>query len=755
MNVTITPLSSTFSNSWSSGNNEFLFKQFRRTYSGGFSFNFVSALSGFNDFKSKNYTNFSLSTRKRADELFDINNSSFSSDHIYTFLQFGEKYLTSDLIDTTPYKEANKSSEGVWYRKVFFSEKLAYLSIIFLSDSICKISTKIQKDNFVLASDVDDNVFYINQTQVNDSLSANQPHHFKYMFDTTRKFLFLFQDKESGFYTLGKQYDRLVLEEVTSENKENIIGNKIFIGKNKVYDPGFSLDTSFITYENDSNHIDEVKSDFGLRNNYLMHNKPLDFDRVTDVIVLKNQMGNFDTINSGNNLLSGSNSYYVNDYRNYTSISETIPSETSTSIELNYVFYNKDIIIKPGNTDFVCPSSMFPFTKLNINDVKLSDVGAFSYSSPEYADKVWKKDDNVPTHSNQFYLCTWLSGSPLSPLSNDKVWVDRYYYPDLISKAAALSSKPIFSETYNDAVEALIMANSTLKSSIINKKIFDKKSDLTFEPNKRYTYERISPTTFESIKGEVGYCSWSDLNYFKDINKEGSLTFGFYFNGDSDQWVVQSDRNNINAGLKITKTSSNAILEYNIYDSTTSELYEFSKTVDFIPGKENFVLFSIDLLNGEGYWFFNNETVLDISLIPTQFRLKQLLYGDIYILIGSNKTSIISKDESTVNNVILTTDIYSKDLAFVTSILNGKTKIDDITLSLPCGMRNNIDDIDLLQSICGNTTNKSNNINITVKNLNVSNQSIKNGLSSLIVSEINKYIPTNNTLNTLTFINYK
>ena len=732
--------------------NELSFKQFKRTYSGGWSVNFVNALSGFNDFKIKNYTNFTLSNRKTADNVFSIDNSSFESEEIYTHLKFGSSYLTWENIDTAPYKEADRAMEGLYYKKITFSNSEKFLSIVFMTDSVCKVSFKNNNDTFVLASDVDNNMFYINQTQVNDSLSANQPHHFKYMFDNDNKFIFLFQDKSTGFYTVSKSFDTLELEEVTVYNKENIMGNRISIGKGKSYNPNFNLNTSFITYENESNHVDVSKSDFNLRNNFLIHNNPNDTTRTSSVIVLKNQMGGYDNINSGNNLLSGSSSYYVDDHRNYSSISDTIPTETSSELELNYVFYNKEFVISPGSTSFVCPSSMFPFSKININDTKFVDVGAFSYTSPVYADKVYKEDALAPGQSDQFYLCTWLSGSPSS---DTKVWVDRYYYPDLITKENALSSKPIFSETYNDVIEALIMANSSLKTSISNKKFFDKTSDLTFEPNKRYTYERISPTLFDSPDPTSNYCGWSTLNYFKEINTQGKLSFGFYFNGDESVWEVKSDRNNIDSGIKISKSKSELYVEYNIFDSTTLQLYKFSKTLEFKPSKENFILFTIDLLSGDGYWYMNNQTVLDISLIPVQFKLKQLLYGDIFFIENEMKTNIIDSSVSKVSNIILTTDVYPKDLAFITPILNGKIKIDDMVISVPCGMRNNIDNISQLQTICGSLANKSNKINISIKNLHLNNGTVRNGLSAIIESEIRRYIPANTSLNTLTFIDYK
>ena len=125
---------------------------------------------------------------------------------------------------------------------------------------------------------------------------------------------------------------------------------------------------------------------------------------------------------------------------------------------------------------------------ININDTKFVDSGAFSYTQPFLADRVYELDDEGGVKSEDAtYLCTWLSGG----VGKRGVWVDRYFYPDLASKEEALSSNDTYNVTYEQLVENLIMNNSSLKTSVEKKYIFDKKSDFVFQPNKRYRYERI------------------------------------------------------------------------------------------------------------------------------------------------------------------------------------------------------------------------------------------------------------------------
>lgn len=745
METTATQLSVLNSPSWSTNLDELTFNQFKRTYSGGYSINFVLPLSGFVDTKTKNYTNFYLSRRQKASDFFSLENTTFSAPRIRTPLQFGESYLAwEDLFD--PYRVATFIPEPT---------EAAYFDLELFSDQVCHISTTIEGQRYYLVSDVDNTIFFIDAFELDlDDTTSNQPHQFTYMFDSSRNYLFLFQEKASGYFSITKTGNSPTLVEINTLNKQNIIGNKFLIAKDLVTSPEFNLNSSFITYNNNDNNINDIKSAFDLENNFLLHNKIEDGTRITDIIVLKNQMDIRDKLTSSNNLLSGEG-IYANNMRNYTSINDTILSEQSTDLELNYTFNNLHYTITPGKTRFVAPSSMYPFTTLNINDTKFVDCGAFSFDVPAFADKVYQMN-RLTQYNNQHYLCTWLSGSPMS---DDKIWVDRYYYPDLIDKAAALAGKPIFQMTYDDIIENLIENNATLESSVNTVKFFDKVSDLTFIPNEIYIYDRISASTFGETAVATTPCNsvavTTPLNYFKTINQTGAITFSFYFLGDNASWTIRSDRNNINCGITIQKDANNMTFSYVLYDPSTGGYQTFEATTTFKRFKENFVCFGLDLLNGVGYVYFNNTSILDIDLPVAQYIQKQLLYGDIFYLSGSEKVNILELNSTQINTIQILDTFTPKNVAFTTSIFNGKISIDNIQISLPCGMRNNFDNIHLLQTICGNDAHRSNRVNIKVKNLNVSNATIVEELSSTITRNIKRFIPATTVINDIEFIDFK
>ena len=85
------------------------------------------------------------------------------------------------------------------------------------------------------------------------------------------------------------------------------------------------------------------------------------------------------------------------------------------------------------------------------------------------------------------------------------------------------------------------------------------------------------------------------------------------------------------------------------------------------------------------------------------------------------------------------------------------TNIDDIqdmTISLPCGMRNMTDTIKVVNSINTNLKNKSNVIDINVKNLNIK-EDIQNEVRDIMLSNITKSLPKTAVINNIKFIDYK
>lgn len=738
------------------------FKQFKRTYPGDFDINFALCLSASNDVKTKNYSNFYLTNNFHFSDVFDYDSSKFKSQVIYGPISFGAEYLTITEADPSHYIASDGFQSYKNYGVPTFQlENTTNINFVILDNNKCYIYVVKDNKKFYLCLTSDNSLFFVNQSLLKFTENNNNPQDFTYLYSESDNFVLFFKKTSSGDLFLTKNGNKLVAIPAYGSDITSYLSSPFKIKKNLFSDPNISLDTTFITYNND-NTINLDKSELDLTNNFLIHNKYSDPNGNSDIIVLKNQLLQNEVFSSANNLLS-SNAWnsFTDDLREYTCIGDDIKEEETEDLTLSYVFYNKPYLIKPGTNTFVSPSSMYPFSVLNINDTKFINSGAYSHTSPAYSDRIYHiSNDPIEKENGQYLLCTWLSGSPFS---DQKVWVDRYFYPDLIEKADALAGRDITQVTYDDYIEQLVSQNSSLNAETKTRKFFDKLSDLAFTPNQTYIYERLNTTEVSQTSAiQISYCSNivepQPSNYFKQINENGELTLAFNFKGDSRSWALSSDRNNINSGITIIKDTENITFVCRMYDSSgfnlTDTFFEQSVTVPFKPLKDNFACISLNTKSGEGYFFLNDKIVMIFSIPIYEYLIKQIIYGDFFFYNVSNKTNAFLITDQ-ISNIQISSEYTDPDIAFTLAISNFNLNVDDIVISLPCGMRNSSDNIELLQSICGSSMFRSNNVNILIKNLNISNDSVLNGLKDSINSNISNYLPANTNIKNIQFVNFK
>ncbi len=736
METVIKSLSSLTSKLWKSTMDNVSYKQVKRTYQNGFSFNFPFALSGFNDFKTKEYSNFYLTDNIPASWFLNFNADTSVAPKLMTYLQSGQSYLAR------PTAITNSESYGISFNDTV--SETTYFDITFYNDNLCTVSFIDSGRTYFLAEDTGALSFKWDVILTTDEDQYNNQF-FKYIYNSNND-LFLIKASLSGNKLVKKDQNNLILVELNDENKNIILTSNFKVARPKEYNLNVSQNTSFITYQNTSNVIDFSKSVFDLTNNFLIHS-PYSSE-YKDTIVLKNQLTVSDIFTNGQNLLSSGYDIAVNKFREYTNITTPIDSENSSEINLNYVFYNKPYSVKQGITEFQTPSSMYPFTNLNINDTRFVDCGAYAFDTPVYADKVYQLNTSNYSEDGKVYLCTWLSGSNTS-----KVWVDRYFYPDLISKKAALSEKGVFDITYDQAIENLILSNAALSANVAKYTIFDKKSDLSFKPNQKYTYHRFNNSTIFNVitSTTTVACGVTQIpnDYQSLINGSGQVTIAFYFNGDDPEWVIESLRNNIDAGVKITKAANDITFQFKLFDNSNGQTEIFEVTTSYKKYKTNFICFSYDALSGKGFFFLNNEKVLDIRTIIGQFSNKTLLYGKLYY----NDQDIFEVNSIT-SDIFISDEKIDENLAFILPFIQNKQTVDPIIITLPCGMRNSLDDISYIQRICNNNANKSNYVNISIDNLGITNPDTLKELETVMLDKVKRHIPASSTINTIKFTNY-
>lgn len=168
------------------------------------------------------------------------------------------------------------------------------------------------------------------------------------------------------------------------------------------------------------------------------------------------------------------------------------------NISVGYETYTTDIVLKKDSiTYFHMPQTIYPFTQINIAQAGLIEAGAMAGDHPLKSDKIFKKLGDYEYTSSYGdtkdettggFLCSWLSGN--SNVDTKPIWVDRYYDPSKISFFSALTTNPVQSIQYKPIFECL---TEEVQEILRNVTVFDKPSDLIFEPGTYYAYHHYGP----------------------------------------------------------------------------------------------------------------------------------------------------------------------------------------------------------------------------------------------------------------------
>ena len=747
--------------------------QFSRTYAGNFSFNFITALSGAVDFKNKNYTDFYLTNLNTLDNFIEFKSKRLKPSSIYTSLQFAKCTGTGNYLrfvkNIRPefFKDDNKFVDFNFYGATGFSndqnDSSTLFEIEFIDDFYCSVSyIDNNKKYYLVATDDPEEEGIIPVIFVSENKLNKESRKIEYILTKAGsvQYLTFLVKKGNKNYILRKRKEALVgqvIDEFENINYFYINGTSakiIFNQSTLVLDP---INTSFIEYTDTEYLVNENKSSFDIESNYLFYKNSSSDNSTFNVLNLKNIADTADSYTSSNNLLSSNNDLVFNDkVRNYTSILNDINAEEDSSLELNFVTYNLSYKITPGSTSFTAPSSLNPFGRLNINDTKFVESGSFAFPYPYFADRVYKKLDNIPATEGQ-YLCTWLSGMP----GEEGIWVDRYYYPDLVSKATALGSKPIYNITYDNVIENLIESNSTLKASVTDKLFFDKLSDLTFEPKKEYIYERVKDIEKVGEQMQLKYCDLKQQernapSYYKTINTNGGYTLAFkFFNND---FSIKSHVNEIDAGIAIEKVGINLDLKFKFFDNASNRYETFTKTITLSDLTNNDLYVSFNNLTGTGIVYLNTVEIFKYNVLSFQYTNKQILFGDINLDSEDFSGDILLSNITTnnaISNLFLSLQPLSLEDEIVTVYTRNINNIDDIYISLPCGMRNYSDNIDTLNTLGANLKSKSNVVDINIDNLNITDVDILNQVKDNLLAVIQKSLPATTVINKINFKNFK
>ena len=762
--------------------------QFPRTFNGGFKINFVQALSSSQSFKNLNYTNFYLTDSYLLDSVTTYNAPNIKPTAYTSTLNFGFsasafcKFKTASL---SSFKLENIIYEADNYGTPVIDPLSGDVFEITLVDEFtCRVATR--RDNIRYFMVVEDSAEFTNTRDVLFVSESQLPlsgfnlgyNLSKYL---TNSYITLYSTKKveetTNKYVIQSNGDEVIATWLNpSYGYNEFIVNSFCIRLDQELNLTIPspYNASYITYD-DSGKIKDSNSDFNLPSNYLFYSSSNNNSLVFNFFNLKNIVNTQDSFTSSNNLLSTSETtIYSQDLRTYTSIFSDIDSEENETLALNYIYNNYDIVIPSGTTHFTTPSSLKPFDQININDTKFADCGSFAFKTPDLSDRVYNLDDDSVKSENVTYLCTWLSGG----IGERGTWVDRYFYPDLVSKEEALQGVASFNITYDQTVENLIMTNSSLKTSVTERYYFDKKSDLIFEPSKRYKYVRISKEDFVGKAG-TNYCIETSVNrkvanYFATINQNGGFGLGFTIQNDTGDFYIASEYNAIEGGIKFEKKGKRCKFTYRLFDNSTEGLslsariakttFDYEFEIDLF--EQNNIFISFDAVLGEFKLYLNSIEIYSFEINAFQMFTKRILFGDIFVYYTDSdnvqkgieilrNAASDPEDRIAIDNLYLTLEPLNEDERLAYLFSTNLNEIQDITISLPCGQRNLTDNIQLVNSINTNLKHKSNTVDIDVKNLNITDGDIQDEVKNIILTNIKNSMPETTNINEVKFTNYK
>jgi hypothetical protein len=469
-------------------------------------------LTGLEDHKTNNFSTLGLTTSRRLRDVITISTPQETKQEIFTTtLQISDR--EPRYIKIGPSGEILLATRAEYsFAKGLLDATNFYFELHFREDfpgavgqkRVAVIHEKIDR-SFALSYAGDTPVF-----KASTPRSYEGVYTFAYMRDPeTDTIILMSRDMKR---VLQYSNDSLIMKSDTGDGKTIDVVNtpNAIINLNRKKSTSTTIDqlgstNNWVVYKDkiDTNHVNisAESSIVDTDNNFLLNSEFYNNDNKTlpvNITPLKNQLSVVD-----NNMTNNVYRKRTGSIRNYSKIFSGGNQVKGTgNIHLGYDSYLNELEFPPGEvTYFHTPQEMHPFKQLNVNDSGLISSGAIGGDIPLRADKIFKKragykynashGDASDEHSGK-WLCAWLYKNPYT---DSYIWMDRYYNSDIISEAHALRQEPVdptitYTSQFTDKTE------STLSSDAV----YDKISDLCFEPGVLYAYYRLGPVDIDNIK---------------------------------------------------------------------------------------------------------------------------------------------------------------------------------------------------------------------------------------------------------------
>jgi len=492
-----------------------------------------------------------------------------------------------------------------------------FFTIIFLDQNLCKVEHINGSIKRYLTLDIQDNIFFSFDVNL-DYLGELSPQIFYYTYDRDNNFIVFSKnilDTERYVSYRSSDASLVTVSPITGANTIPFTSDSIFActprpeqpNNTKLVDPWVSYNLNFKTNTQDININRSTKD---VNTNLLVNSE---YSNVTgtalniNALSLKNTSTPENYQSRNNPFQSNKSNYTTEDdieFREYkklfTGSNQILGND---NITLGYESYTTDIVLpKDSVTYFHVPQVLYPFSRLNINESGLVEAGAIAGDHPIKSDKIFKKLANakstspfgsVSDEANGSFLCSWLSGS--SDLSVKPTWVDRYYNPSKITFINALTSRSLKAISYESAFEDLVLRAGNIPGT---DDVFDKPSDLIFEPGCYYAYHHYGPKDVSKF-----------IQTFTPFLVEEGLDNYFFSNGSSAESSIQNNEYSFDGNtyaitnpLSSIQLSNQFTLAFDMYNADWSKPFGYQVIGNFL---------------NDGFGIFNENIVTPTVLVNT------------------------------------------------------------------------------------------------------------------------------------------
>jgi len=414
----------------------------------------------------------------------------------------------------------------------------------------------------------------------------------------------------------------------------------------KLFDPWLSYKKDLKT---NSQNVNELRSYENIKSNLLLNNeyynlsenkKSLDLN----LLSLKNSSTAEYNQSRANPFFTEDNIQF-RDYKTLFTGSNQIKGNDNISVD--YETYTTSILLQKDKvTYFHIPQVFFPFTRLNINDSSLVDSGAIAGDNPLKSDKIFKKKGdykytstfgNTIDENSGNFLCSWLSGSP--DINTRPVWVDRYFNPKRTTFIKALTSSDYKAIKYISLFDCLINQADALLGDI---ELFDKPSDLIFEPGTYYAYHHYGPKDVSNfIKIFSKNLVQNNFNFLTSV--DGSIAP--VDNVDGTEYSLDGYNYAVTNNLSSIQSSNQFTLIFDAYSNNWKETIGYQIVGNY--DRDGFGIFNENVVTP--LLFFNAPSALYITNTDFEILNKLELKSDIVSIIrqqGLNDIHLILKDDT-------------------------------------------------------------------------------------------------------------